>query len=186
MVYTLISKLPFMENDKSDRKILKIFVIGSVLYVLLHYYLYMNGGSSSMIDKVKQYLYYVMGADFCIAYFLSSQKKSSDENNDETQGYSPEELQRINYQQMEMEQMRRRAMNENAWMNQQRMMAMQEQKNVFKKKEDECEMNGDEQQKTPLTPQQAPKNIPEKQKNQKKEKSENEGTDVQLPIYNDN
>ena len=174
-----------MENDKSDRKILKIFVIGSVLYVLLHYYLYMNGGSSSMIDKVKQYLYYVMGADFCIAYFLSSQKKSSDENNDETQGYSPEELQRINYQQME--QMRRRAMDENAWMNQQRMMAMQEQKNVFKKKEDECEMNGDEQQKIPLTQQQqAPPNIPEKQKNQKKEKSENEGTDVQLPIYNDN
>lgn len=70
MFYTLISKLPFMANDKSPRKIFKIFVIGSIFYALLHYYLY-SSEFSGLLGKAKSYLYYVMAADFAVAYVLT-------------------------------------------------------------------------------------------------------------------
>ena len=70
MFYTLISQTPFINNDISSKKILKLFLIGSVLYILLHYYLF--SAPRGFLDKYKRYIYYVMAIDFVTAYILTS------------------------------------------------------------------------------------------------------------------
>jgi DNA segregation ATPase FtsK/SpoIIIE-like protein len=69
MVYTIISKLPFITSDKSNRRFFKIFVFGSLIYILLHYYLFQKD-QEGILDSVKTYLYYAMAIDFCVAYTL--------------------------------------------------------------------------------------------------------------------
>lgn len=70
MFYTLISQTPFINNDISSKKILKLFLIGSILYILLHYYLF--SAPRGFLDKYKRYIYYVMAIDFVTAFILTS------------------------------------------------------------------------------------------------------------------
>jgi hypothetical protein len=84
MFYTIISKLPFISSDKSSRKFFKIFVFGSLLYILLHYYLFANA-QEGILDMVKTYIYYAMVADLVTAYALEtwfSGKQESNESNE--------------------------------------------------------------------------------------------------------
>ena len=69
MFYILTSKIPYISNDSSDKKFLKIFIIGSIIYILLHYYLFRYERGNS-IDKYRKYIYYVMFADLSITYLL--------------------------------------------------------------------------------------------------------------------
>ena len=56
-----------MESDKSSTKILKIFIIGSILYTFLHYYLY-SISNNNFINMYRSYLYYIIILD--LFYFL--------------------------------------------------------------------------------------------------------------------
>lgn len=69
MVYTIISKLPFITSDKSDKRFFKIFVFGSLIYLLVHYYLFQKD-QDGILNSIKTYLYYAMALDFCLAYSL--------------------------------------------------------------------------------------------------------------------
>lgn len=87
MIYTVISKLPFISSDTSNRKIFKIFLFGSLIYALLHYYVFSKTFGKT-VEKYKSYIYYFMMIDFAIAYFLSGlqkQTKSKDQSNDENE-----------------------------------------------------------------------------------------------------
>ena len=69
MFYIISSRIPIISSDKTNRKYFKLFVSGAIFYVLLHYYLnkeLRNG----MIEKVRKYIYYIMGVDFAIACVL--------------------------------------------------------------------------------------------------------------------
>jgi len=88
MFYTITSRLPFVQSDSSPRKLFKIFLIGSICYIILHYYLYTKTEGAILL-KLRQYIYYIMAGDFAIAYLLgklwkSSNKynKNNDDNND--------------------------------------------------------------------------------------------------------
>jgi len=81
MFYTIISKLPFISSDKSSRKIFKIFVFGSLLYILLHYYLFLNA-QEGMLDMLKTYIYYAMVADLVTVYALETWFKGKQDSND--------------------------------------------------------------------------------------------------------
>jgi hypothetical protein len=189
MFYAIASKIPFIESDKSKRKILKIFIIGSVLYVLLHYYLY-SSPINGMLSTVKQYLYYLMFADFGIAYFLSSQSVQEENEEDSDDGqlneYTPEQIRAI-----QMEQMRRAQSYQMEMQRQQ--MAMMQQNN---------DGNNDEavnSNKSPFVKKKEKDSVPvadkkssEKEKSQEGVKKENEkkvvkkseeGTDTCIPVY---
>lgn len=79
MFYTIISNLPFIKSDTGSRKILKIFIIGSILYALLHYFLFQQE-QIFILEQFKKYLYYMIAIDFGIAAFISSQPIEKIEN----------------------------------------------------------------------------------------------------------
>ncbi len=89
MFYIIASRIPLVYSDTTNRKFLKIFILGSLLYIFIHYYLHLEL-RSGIIDKVKSKLLFVMAGDFAIACalakFLSPIVSSSvDGETDETE-----------------------------------------------------------------------------------------------------
>jgi len=82
MFYTLVSKIPLISGDRSNKKFFKIFIFGSIAYILLHYYLY-SGEKFAFLEKLKSYLYYVMAVDLALAYYLSKSSITPDEDDEE-------------------------------------------------------------------------------------------------------
>lgn len=95
MIYTIISRLPFIANDNSGNKILKIFVIGSVLYIILNYYVQIQTNDNNIINTLKQWFYYAMAADFAIAYISSYLFPGQEQETTQKQKYSPEQIKEI-------------------------------------------------------------------------------------------
>ena len=82
MFYTIISRLPVITQDKSDKKFFKIFLTGSIIYILLHHYLY-SMNKITFLDQFKGYLYYAMIVDLFVAYFLTKNLNDSENNDNE-------------------------------------------------------------------------------------------------------
>lgn len=192
MLYTLASQIPFIAPDNSNKKLLIIFIIGSVLYVLLHYYLY-TSPANDMLEQVKKYIYYVIPVDFGVAYFLMSRNKNK--NNEEKKqenpdGYSPEEIKMI-----EMENVRRMQMAQQMEMQRRQQMAMQngmhiQQPNqeinknqIFKPKEqvvsekEKKEKKSSDKEKTPDA------KIENKAEKKVEKKEKQEISDTEIPLY---
>lgn len=178
MLYTIVSKIPFISSNNSKRKILIIFIIGSVLYALLHYYLY-SSPINGLFEQLKKYLYYIMAVDFGLAYFLSS-KNNNEHNEDEEnqEEYSQEELKMI-----EMENIKRMQMMQQMEMQKRQQLLLQAQggmvnpeiaKNqIFKSKEQvTTEKKNSEKEKTP-----------EQKAEEKKIKIEKNISDTELPKF---
>ena len=109
MFYTLISKLPIISNN-SNRKFLKVFILGSVLYVLLHYWLH-SDTRPEFVEKLKGYLYFVMLVDMCVGWWFSRPTIESDDDAGEKK-YTPDERNDImkNLDEMRKMQMMRQQM----------------------------------------------------------------------------
>ena len=86
MFYTLVSR-SIITKINTSRDYLYIFLIGSIGYVILHWYLHMDK-CTGILEKTREYLYYAMVVDAITAYALmtfyppSSKpiKKTSSEN----------------------------------------------------------------------------------------------------------
>jgi hypothetical protein len=68
MFYILVSRIPFIYNvpDKKD-KMFRIFLIGSICYIILHGLLYSRRFlENNFIQKYKLYLLYLAGIDFVL------------------------------------------------------------------------------------------------------------------------
>ncbi len=196
MFYTIVSKLPFIESDNSKRKILKIFIIGSVLYSLLHYYLH-SSPMTGIFSSLKQYIYYIMPVDFGISFFLSSNNNTDNESGENDDGqlneYTPEQIQAIQMAQMrrtheyQMEMQKRQMMQNESGNNND---PVNTNKSPFKKKEKEA-TTPDKRQSSEKEKSQEKKD----QKDQKNEKDEKikkeeqkvkkseEGSDTCIPVY---
>jgi len=78
--YTAASRLPLITGGTDDYKFIKIFAIGSLSYVALHYSLHVMR-EIEFINKYKNYLYIIMFVDLAFSFilmrFLSSEKKSN-------------------------------------------------------------------------------------------------------------
>jgi hypothetical protein len=70
MFYIIASRIPLVYSDTTNRKFLKIFILGSLLYIFIHYYLHLEV-RSGIIDKIKSKLLFVMAGDFAIACTLA-------------------------------------------------------------------------------------------------------------------
>lgn len=107
MFYTLISKLPILSNQ-SNRKFLKVFILGSVMYLLLHYWLY-SDVRFEFLEKLKGYIYYVMCVDMCVGWWFS---RAEPEEESEDKSYTPEQRADImnNLQEMRKMQLARQQM----------------------------------------------------------------------------
>lgn len=105
MFYTLAAKLPVINNNST---FLKIFVLGSVLYILLHYYVH-SGERMEFLEKIKSYLYYIMAIDLGIAFILYKFTQTSDHADDEkendTESYTKKERDDIDRNIAELKQM---------------------------------------------------------------------------------
>lgn len=101
MFYTIASKIPFISGGKNG--FLTIFILGSLAYVILHYYLW-SSPQLDIVDKMKSYMYYLIFIDLAIAYFLSRGYVSNDEQ--EEGGYSNEEKKEIEDSIMELKKSR--------------------------------------------------------------------------------
>lgn len=94
MFYTLVSR-SIITKINTPRDYFYIFLIGSVGYVILHWYLHMDK-REGIVEKVREYLYYAMVFDAITAYVLmmmypvKSDKKIQDDN-EETEDLSNEE-----------------------------------------------------------------------------------------------
>lgn len=67
MFYTLVTKMLVTKNKRNS--FLKIFIIGSIAYILLHHYFY-SVSRGELADKIKKYIYYLMMIDLAIAFLL--------------------------------------------------------------------------------------------------------------------
>jgi len=202
MFYTITSKIPFIENDNSKTKIIKLFAIGSIMYVMVHYYINSNP-MPDIVEKYRKYFYALMVVDLAIAWFMISRNNQQSEEDDDEP--TPEEIQMMQQQQMmaarmggmdprmgmdprimspEMQEAYQQEMLRRATLQQQqenKQENKQETKQVilFKKKDD-GEKSSDKEQKIKEIPTPPQKNI---EKESKKSKSEDQ-TEVQLPQYN--
>lgn len=82
MIYTIISRIPMITSDSSSRRYFKIFLFGSLVYILLHYYLHAQE-RWEILEKLKGYLYYIMVIDFLIACAWAKFSGSSDDTDTE-------------------------------------------------------------------------------------------------------
>lgn len=109
MFYTLVSRIPLISNLKNDGKFLKIFIIGSLMYILLHYYLF-SDERWYMLEKLKSYLYYIMAFDLGVAYFVSKWYAPTEDEEEEKQngGYTYEERLQMERDLQELKRMQSR------------------------------------------------------------------------------
>ena len=52
MFFTIISRLPIINTDTTNRKYFKMFIAGAVLYIVLHYYLFSNSKINLSIHPI--------------------------------------------------------------------------------------------------------------------------------------
>jgi hypothetical protein len=76
MFYIISSRIPLISSDFTKRKYFKVFVFGSVFYVLLHYYLNKQI-RVGIPEKMRKFLFYIMGVDFSIACILLKYMKTA-------------------------------------------------------------------------------------------------------------
>ena len=71
-----------ISSDNTNRKYFKLFVIGSTVYVFLHYYLNKDL-RDGFIEKLRRYVYYVMALDFLIACILLKYLRTAEPEEDD-------------------------------------------------------------------------------------------------------
>lgn len=99
MFYFITSKLPIISLSDESR-LIKIFIIGTIIYIILHAYLFSNSNKDSeYIVKYGKYMYYLWGADLALLGLTNNSKSTqnideSDEepNNNREQELSKEEI----------------------------------------------------------------------------------------------
>ena len=213
MFYTLVSKIPLISGDRSNKKFFKIFIFGSIAYILLHYYLH-SGEKFPLLEKLKSYLYYIMAVDLALAYYLSRSSAlpdDDDEKRDDVRGgYSDNQRAEIEKGMQELRKMQM-AQAEN---NRQRMLEQQylekQQSEVENKNEDaksgssqkspfmtrdeikatkgekskKDKSSSSESQKKKTTSESSSESIPVKKEIKKKSKKDKIDTDtVNIPVY---
>ena len=170
MFYTLISQTPFINNDISSKKIFKLFLIGSIIYIALHYYLFSS--PRGILDNYKRYVYYVMAFDFLTAYLLTTFFGRSEEKEIAKQMILANKLK----QQEELKQIEEKY-NENIRLQQQNT----KDNEIFNKKENDESRHSSSSKSTKNNRKSSEKKISEK----KEETISNKEDDTDIPTYKD-
>lgn len=64
MFYYLVSKIPYLDRLSQGEKIFRVFLVGSICYIILHGFLYSTRFSNNeTIQKYRKYIFYAAGID---------------------------------------------------------------------------------------------------------------------------
>ena len=69
MFYTIVSRT-IITKVETSRDYLYIFIVGSIGYIALHWYLHMEV-KNGIMEKLREYLYYIMVVDMMTAYAMN-------------------------------------------------------------------------------------------------------------------
>lgn len=98
MFYYIVSKLPAIVSVNDDSRVYKIFIIGSICYVILHAYLFSNIGENiELVKKYRNYIYYLWVLDLAFTGFTSNLFGASEENDDNSEHNDNEEKKNVQY-----------------------------------------------------------------------------------------
>jgi hypothetical protein len=109
MFYSLGTRISYITENKQGNVLLRVFIFGSLLYLILHYYLYIDRRWEA-VDKMKHYLYYVMFVDFVISYLLikwNSPSKQSTDEEEQKDIMTNEQLEEIERNYRELRELRK-------------------------------------------------------------------------------
>ena len=202
MFYFIISKLLFPKAVVDKYNLYKIFIIGTVLYIILHTLLYSSTLSSMpLISSYRKYLYYAWGADALLTgiyrYFLMSPPKNPSEqkhNNDSASYEPPNEifLKKNNYPQYNKHHGPQQHQNQQS--NQQQNQPMQNQQTNQQNQNQQNQpiqntqqnQNQQNQQNQPIQNSQTNQPIQNQQQNQQNQPIQNpqQNQPIQQPIQN--
>ena len=190
MFYIISSRIPFISSDKTNRKYFKVFVIGSIFYVLLHYYLNKEV-RQGMIEKVRKYIYYAMGVDLAIACVLLKYIKTSipndTENNDDNDSEDDNKDEKLikeleEQRRLFLEEHQRRLLHEKMMEQKMREQKELEQKELEQKKQELKKKKKETESDKSERSEKKQKKETKKEKVIKQE-TEEEKTESELPIY---
>ena len=169
MFYTLTSKIPLIPAGKNH--FLMIFIIGSIAYVLLHYYLSTNQ-TIEIVDKFKGYLYYLMAIDLAIAFFLSKGTAECDDI-ESSKGYTKDEKKQI---EQDLQTLRRTQKGKMDVYTQRAVQMQQEQQaQALYHAQQQAKQRDDDDEKSATKSNQSPfKTIDEAEEDDRREKEEKE------------
>src|ERR1700744_5571722 len=94
MFYFIVSKLQIITGSNDDSKVYKIFILGSICYIILHTLLFSNIGENiELVTTYRNYIYYMWVIDCLITgiivkLFGSHNNDDDDDNDDESSGYN--------------------------------------------------------------------------------------------------
>lgn len=176
MFYTLASRIPLISNGSPDGKFFKIFLIGSLIYILLHYYLY-SAERWFILEKLKPYLYYVMAIDLAIAYFMSKWNAPSEDDLEEEKqqddGYTRDQRQEIEKNLQDL----RRMQSMQAEQHRQKMLQERE-----RQKGQEADNSGTASQKSPFMTREEVEKEEKEVKSKKSKSSKSSSSHDEQPI----
>lgn len=69
MFFIIASRIPIISADSTNRKYFKLFVVGALLYTIVHYYLHSKLRDGAL-EKLRTNMYYIMAIDYTIACVL--------------------------------------------------------------------------------------------------------------------
>lgn len=125
MFFTLVSRT-VITQIRTPRDYLYIFLIGSVGYVALHWYLHMEK-REGIVEKIREYLYYTMVIDIITAFALSmvyppkpeieaseeeSNETNKNENNNNKEEYTEEQKRAIMQKMQDAKRLQQQRMKE--------------------------------------------------------------------------
>ena len=83
MFYFIVSRLPIISNVE-DGKLFRVFIIGTICYIILHAFLYSGyNEKSEFIKKYRSYFYYMWGADLALTGIIIKIFGGSQDNDDD-------------------------------------------------------------------------------------------------------
>jgi predicted histidine transporter YuiF (NhaC family) len=91
MFFNIANRLSRMKSVPKKSYLFIMFVIGAILYVGLHHYLFSGNNKFELINKYKSYIYFIMIVDFLIAIYIASTKQYENINNEENNEEDNEE-----------------------------------------------------------------------------------------------
>ena len=115
MFYYLLNKMSFF---KGENKLLKILILGSIFYILVHALLYGKlFETNELIIKYRKYIYYIVASDFALIFLMNdssnqSKDKSIEQNtsdidetyNEQEQLLRLQHMQRLQQLQLQLQQ----------------------------------------------------------------------------------
>lgn len=184
MFYTLASRM----NINGPRNKLYIFLVGSLCYIVIHWYLHMDTQTNIFMNTMKNYLYYIMVADIvvaCVATYLYPKKNQIDKAQPEkkTEQYTQEQSLAIAQKMQEarrLQFMRQQEIDKNA---QNKNSSTEPKGNLSKEQTNPAEPVEPQQEETnELNKVASVDNVKETKENNTKES--NTMSDTEIPLFN--